>query len=305
MNNSQGQSLVQVLVAVGILGIVLGTFTTMMANQQRGATQAGQKMASLDLQRVVTTALSDPSGVCNYMVTNASTMTFNPMTVGSASPPSFSFPNIPTKGVAGAPPLVAVSTTSPASLLSTSLFVNAITIKDLQCVPSPCTPATNQFSANLTLGYDQTKLVQPMIEPKFPVTLSTISAGPLQQLKGCTSGNLTSGNCVTRYPATVTKGPCGIGATAMCLPGETAVSGGGAYGSNTALQNSMPVVDASGRPVGWSVTWFDPAYDGSTGSICNINVVADGTTAPGSGGPPPGGPCFVNKCGTAMVVCCR
>jgi heme/copper-type cytochrome/quinol oxidase subunit 3 len=65
--SQHGQSLVSVLISVAIMGIVMMAFVSMMMSQQREITKVNQKMASLDIQRVLTAALANSSNVCNYL----------------------------------------------------------------------------------------------------------------------------------------------------------------------------------------------------------------------------------------------
>ncbi len=77
------------------------------------------------------------------------------------------------------------------------------------------------------------------------------------------------------------------------------MSGGMQGGVNDSVQNSFPVADAHGQPIGWTITVYD---DGLT--TCTINkYVGDGTVS--TGNPPQfsidGG--YIT--GQAVAVCCR
>ena len=136
----RGQSMVQVLIAIGIMGIVAAGFSSMIGNQQRSMTQVEQKMATLDMERTITAARQDPTGVCTFMVNNPTLAPIDPL----ALPSAISFTQIPVKAVVGSPSVVQVSSTVPASPLSNSLFVSSIALTDLVCIPTPCTATSSQ-----------------------------------------------------------------------------------------------------------------------------------------------------------------
>lgn len=65
--NNQGLSIVEVLVAIGIMSIMMVGFTSMMFSQNKEVKAVGEILAIQDLQRTLATAISDPD-LCNYMV---------------------------------------------------------------------------------------------------------------------------------------------------------------------------------------------------------------------------------------------
>jgi type II secretory pathway pseudopilin PulG len=76
VRNERGQSLVQILVAVGLMGILMAAFAQMMTNQMRETKALSEKLASLDLEKLLIAALADGS-VCGHVLNNPAPLTFD------------------------------------------------------------------------------------------------------------------------------------------------------------------------------------------------------------------------------------
>lgn len=171
--SQSGVSILQILIALGLAGILMLSVATTISAQQTMSARLSDKLASLDLERVVTYTLAD-GGVCTYMLTVVGSVTINPMNL-----PATVFPNlteIPSKGAPGATPVLSTTSLVPVSPLSRRLFTQTLSISDLSCAVNPCTPTTNTFNANIVIMFDQTKLAAPLASMRFPITL--ITAGP-------------------------------------------------------------------------------------------------------------------------------
>jgi hypothetical protein len=57
--NQTGQSLIQVLVGIAIMGVMTAVFTSMMASQNRETRALSEKLAALDFQNLLQTTLSE------------------------------------------------------------------------------------------------------------------------------------------------------------------------------------------------------------------------------------------------------
>jgi Tfp pilus assembly protein PilV len=202
-----GTSLIQVLIALGIMGIVSVGFATMMVNQQRQATQLTEKLASLDVVRVVTSSLSDGS-VCTFMLTNGGPIVINPMAIA----PIPAFASLPSRGAVGSTPVAVADGVTPASPMSTRLAVNSIQFKDLACATLPCTPTSNEFTANLQLDFNQAKLTISLAPLKFPVLIATVGPPGAQTIASCAGGRAP-----VRQVVKSTTVSCG-GSQAFCAP---------------------------------------------------------------------------------------
>lgn len=294
-SNSNGFSIIEVLVAVGILMIGVMALISFQSSQQRETKALTEKLGSLDLARTVTSSIGTPSG-CGalFAVANVTTpgdLSFTTTAASPTTPHVIKLNQIPGPGTS--PPIA--TSGSAASTLSSSLRI----------LPTASTPAgievqvTSPTSASLVVNFDTNGLVRPLKSLSFPILLRSNTAAGVTTITGCQGG---FSSCQERYPATVEKISCGILAQVMCLPGETLVFGGSTFGQNISVQNSQAITDASGVPVGWTASWYDSSTTGPAGA-CGINSFPDGATAPG--GPPYTAPCFAGRCGSAKALCCQ
>ena len=70
MQSSRGQSLVQVMISVALIAIFSLVFAAMISTQQKQTAQLVDKLASVDVIRVISSVLADGS-VCSFMMTNS------------------------------------------------------------------------------------------------------------------------------------------------------------------------------------------------------------------------------------------
>lgn len=209
--NQKGQSLAQVMISLAIMGIVVSTFSTITYNQSREVSKLTQKLATADVQRVVTASLADSSGVCTYLVNNPPLAAFDPSTITDHSSPTYRFNSIPLAGVAGSPNAIETSSTKPASTLSSSVFVSEIKLTDLVCIPAPCTATTNQFSANLYVSFNPAGLVIPIAPLKFPISLKTIGTAGNQTISSCAGQTVSTTTNITNISSGGDSGElCGL-----------------------------------------------------------------------------------------------
>jgi Tfp pilus assembly protein PilV len=276
--NPRGQSLIQVLISIAILGIVFTAFTTLMTTQQNLVSHLSQKLASLDLERIVTNTLLDP-GICNFMVTNPALPAFDPLTVGTSSSPVFILNRIPLSADINSQPAAEVSSTVPASPLSRSVYISSITIADLACTPSPCTPLSNQFAANIILAFDASRLLVSLQPLKFPITLNTSGPGNSQTVSSCLASSTPLGAgsnpqvqiFIASGSFTVPPGVTDIKVTAVGGGGgrvNAAAGGNGGAGqawiSGLTPGSNIPVTVGTG---------------GAFGGVCPAGAAGDGTSS--------------------------
>lgn len=172
-------TLIEVMLVIGILSIGLVAFMTVMTSQQQLGAQLSDKLASLDVERVLKTTLNG-SAVCTYMVANAPPVTFDPANLASAN---FSpFPEIPSRNVAGAVPLISANGIALASPLSPRLKAKNIMVQNLSCVTPPCTAAGTVFTANLVIDFDAVPAVAPVV---IPLRLLTSGPSNSKTVTGC------------------------------------------------------------------------------------------------------------------------
>ncbi len=164
--NQNGQTLIQVLVSVAIMGIISVVFASMMVNQSRETQALEQKLASSDLEKTLIAALADGS-VCQYVLNNPHASTFNSTLVTPATPQTITlsgplYASINNSTTPSTPGPIVAQTGQPASAYSSSLIVNSIQL-------SITSGSGNTYLGNWLVGFDNTKTVRAI----RPVSVST------------------------------------------------------------------------------------------------------------------------------------
>lgn len=168
MIKNRGMSLVEVLVAVGIMSIVALSFATMMSNQQKEAKAVSETLAKLDLEKLLIAALADGS-ICSFELTQGPT-TFDSTLLASATPPVLTLPSIHAASNAAAPLLVANN--AQASPSSNSLTVQSIKFEAITNAGN-----ANQYLADLKISFNSgtVRSIRPIA---LKMILNTSSASP-------------------------------------------------------------------------------------------------------------------------------
>lgn len=158
-SNNKGISIIETLVALGIMSIMMIGFTTMISNQQKETKSMSEVLAGLDLQKNLITVLSQGS-VCSYMLNNPNQLTFN-----SNSLPQTITPTVPVyAGVTlGIPSGVVAQVGQPASTYSSSMIVKSIKLNVIG-------GAGSIYAANWIIEFDENKSVRP----HKPISVSTV-----------------------------------------------------------------------------------------------------------------------------------
>jgi hypothetical protein len=188
-----GQSIVQVLVASAIMGIILAAMVSMQVNQNRETRALTEKLSALDLQRTLTEWLSNTS-TCNMIfaasnLVNSGSMTFDATAVSPQSPhviPLFQIPNT------GAGPAVATAGATA------SFLTNTLRLLPANGLSSGVQIAVNgATTALLQINFDPAGLVRPIHSLQLPITLATAGPASATQITGC-SGKPTSSFLVNK-----------------------------------------------------------------------------------------------------------
>lgn len=179
-----GQALVQTLVTIAVTSAILMVFLMMSDNQRRSSRQLQEKLAVMDLQRVLTNSLADGS-VCTYLVSAAGLPTFNPTKFNVPGEGLVDLPSIPSRAVADALPAVVADGQTPVSPISASVVSSSIRIDDLTCSPAPCSPSTSRYTANITINFDQRRTIVPLKPLKFPISLASSGGAGAQTISSC------------------------------------------------------------------------------------------------------------------------
>jgi len=186
--SQKGQSIIQVLIAIGLMSIVTAGFTMMISYQQRESKALTEKLAALDLQRTLSSTLTS-GAVCRYILNNPTVLTFNANAV-SPTTPAVLTPSTPLySSVSPGPVLGPVVATvgDRASVLSNSLFISSISLQ-ITGAPSPM-PAPGPgatFSGHWRIDFDSTKTVRPIKSLSISTTLAVDTTTPGQsKVTGC------------------------------------------------------------------------------------------------------------------------
>lgn len=199
LGKSDGQSLIQVLIAIAIMGIVLTAMTSLFANQNREYRALTEKLASNDAARAVTSAISGTS--CDSLVKagNVAGSLSIPAGTSQSSPYVINLNSIPSPG--GFALISPGALPSPLSNTLTVLPVGGIQLS-----------VTSNSTADLLIKFDQNKLVRPLSNLSFPLTLGTTGA----TITGCVTSESASSIC-TSLGGTWTGAGCTMGLPATAV----------------------------------------------------------------------------------------
>lgn len=295
MRSQSGMTLIETMLLVGLVTLTLTSVLGMINSQQRQTARLGDKLASMDVRRALTSVIDDGT-VCTLILNNAAVAPFDPANISNVIIPAFN--SIPSTASAGAAPAVVADGLTQASPMSPRLFINSIRITGLKCVTAPCTSDSSQFDGVLEVSFDNTRTAGPVAPVTVPVRLQ--SAGP--------SGNHSFTSCgPAPDPAAGGGGGGGPGFSAQILvePGSAESCGGGL----PACTDESPLITVQ-CPTGWQVSgcgfwmsrWTDPelanGYSGENYDYLHANT-PDISKTEGNGcavraGKSPGcGVCFI------------
>lgn len=185
-----GQSLIQVLISIGITGILLLVMMSMFSQQNTEVRALKEKLAVTDFQQQLIRSFSDGT-LCRHLLVSAGPLTFNSTyaTAGAANRPFINLnrDTIPVSAQPGAPPLATAG--EPASLVASTLTIatNAFLPPAFQVtnIQGTSSGSTGVYTANFQVNFDQTKLVRALVPASTQITILTSSSGTTQTITGC------------------------------------------------------------------------------------------------------------------------
>ncbi|MBF0359975.1 MAG: type II secretion system protein [Oligoflexia bacterium] len=186
---SNGMTLVEVMMALAIASIGLVAFMSMNKNQQKATQELIEKMAVLDFQSQLRTALMDGT-VCSYEVT-VSPLTFDASKIGTATPPTLDLQRIHLRPNSNSP--IVAEFGSAISTNARNINVKSIKINNIAGVKSGTI-----FSAKLQIDFNSSSgnLLKPVV---FSIILATTPPNAdIKSITGC-SGNESSTNRILYY----------------------------------------------------------------------------------------------------------
>lgn len=206
-----GFSLIEVMVSVGILGIVSVIFATALKYQLDEIQSVGEKLAANDLHSVLLRALPQ-NRICSYALNNPTPLTFN----ANQSLPQVLTPTLPIylSVSADSPPIlgpVAAEVGAPASPNSSSLLIQAIQLEILS-------GSGSTYLGQWRVSFDRNRSVRPVKSLVIPTVLTVDATNP-SALSVTSCGDSASTTGPEACPSLLTTDTMIEGAVA-CLDGR-------------------------------------------------------------------------------------
>ncbi|MGZ3722108.1 MAG: hypothetical protein ACXVA9_04205 [Bdellovibrionales bacterium] len=274
---NSGQALIQAIVAVAILGIVMAGFSTMMSSQSRQTQTLNQKLAQIDLLRVLSSTMSDVN-VCTYILVNPPPLPFDPQNIPTKPALAFPVTKVPVSGSATAATLFVADGKTHASPMTDALVIKSMEFTDIVCGATPCLATTNLFTANFQIDFDGTKLNMPLAPLKFPVSFITTGPAGAQKVSACVGVGSTTAGPVT--PSTFGGPGLGPGCVNFKVPDYNSlvveVWGGGGAGADVSQDGGMSffgsVIATGGICPVWPWGGGGPAPSGGIATGGDVNI---------------------------------
>ncbi len=167
LESRNGFSIIEVLIVLGIMGVLFAGLSSMQMTQLREAKYLSEKLATYDLERLLINEMGEGSS-CQYILNNPAVLTFDSIAVASA--PQFITPTLPiySKIVAGVPGPILVAVGTSLSNNPSSMIVNGIRLKIESGVG-------NIFRGNWEISIDPTTMVKAI----KPISISTVLTADL------------------------------------------------------------------------------------------------------------------------------
>lgn len=266
--NQRGMGLTQVIVAIGVSSILISAMVAMTTYQARESRGLTEKLAAIDLQRLITASVSDAT-VCSYIVTHGATTDFDASSItATQSQGPINLGNIlrASDSPTGAQLAEVGRLASP---FSTTLKVQSIELAEINC-GATCTPtATSSFNAVIRVNFDTSGSVRGLASAAAPVILQTTGAGATKTITGC--AGVTGGSSkLSGYQMIQQWIPVCNAYVPLCCPGTKKLLGGACY-SDWGWCSSSTMNGSCFYGVAWT------GYAG--GSMCGSGIMITITCA--------------------------
>jgi prepilin-type N-terminal cleavage/methylation domain-containing protein len=243
--NQLGMSLIEILIAMGILLIVMLAVANLQVSQMKEVRALSEKLAVLDLERLLISSLADGTICTAQLATNAVNPSA-PYHIDSTalSTMSISLTSIPASSAVGAIPLIS---TLPSPAVS-QIKIASIIVKNFISSGSP-----NQYIADLEVRFDSSLLVRALKPLTIKLNLRTDGA---DNISSCVGGG------APLICTTVSASVPFYGGSVSC-PAGSFVTGGGcqpATGGN--------VTASTPSNNGWACSASSPSGTVSATAIC-------------------------------------
>jgi hypothetical protein len=161
LKTQNGMSLIEILIASAVSMIVMMGLITIINTQSRETTALQQRLASLDLERLLISSLAD-GAVCAYVLNNPSVLTFNSAIIPNEIQLPSTTPlylNILPGPVPGP---IAAKVGEPASPISNTLIIDSIKLQI-------SSGTIGRYEGNWVINFDPNKIIRGI----KPVIVST------------------------------------------------------------------------------------------------------------------------------------
>ncbi len=182
---SNGFSLIEVMIAIGILSIIIAGTTSYMTMQHREIKSLTEMLAKLDVEKFLIAALADGS-VCSGELTNSALNPSAPYRINSTSAATLADTSISLNEIySGSLPTspVLIRRGQPPSPMTNSLLIEDIRFGNLQA-----TGVGNQYLAQFTISFNGNlvRQLKPLILKKT-ITLNNADPIASRTITGCLS----------------------------------------------------------------------------------------------------------------------
>lgn len=257
--NQRGQSIIQVLISIGLMSILMAAFATMMANQSKESQALAEKIAWADFQQQLSRTFTD-GALCTSLI---GTMKFDSTNAiqGSKNQPTITLSNtsIPISSLPNAPPLVTAG--QPASSISSTLIVASVNPFQVTNIVGSSAGGVGYFTGVFQVNFDKKPLIRALKPAQATIGIQTTSSGNTQTIIGCQS---TGGNSLGAMGYKMVTNVCNnaYDCTVSCPTGQQVLGGGGvcwgdaANGDKNAggmIGDSFPINNNTGWSVGGTV----------------------------------------------------
>lgn len=245
LKRQNGFSLIQTIVALGVMSIIALSMTELYRHQQRGMKLLSQKYDILNLQNSLNSLVITSSTACTSQLAG---QTFSTDGVTSTTPSSsvVSFPSNEIR--AGAAATGYLLAKAGDALLGSSVIINSIQVSNILYTGVP-----GRYIANLAIDYDPNSLIQLMKPLRMNLVIYATVSGTTATITSC--GNESKLNCslVTAWTGSQTQ-------QVFCPPNTTSAWGGcdivgsGGVGSEDIISD-FPIAN------GWQCGSSHPSRD--------------------------------------------